>query len=85
MSVPRASSLQIASDREFVFLMISAPRGLCAAASRLALPRSPSGRDEVISPIGAKHPPAAAGPLPIVALPWGRKGESEQMGKPLPN
>ena len=83
--VPRAPSLQIVSDREFGLLMISAPRSLCAAASRLAVPRSLSGRDKVISPIWAKHPAAAAAALPIVSRPWGRKGESEQMGKSLPD
>lgn len=70
---------QIPLGHEFIFLMISAPQGPCTAASHLTLLQSPSRRYKVTSPIRTKHPCAAAGLLPIVALPWGRKGESEQM------
>lgn len=61
---PKGSQLLIASDHEFVFVMILSPWGLCAAAPCLTLPQSPSGRHKVILPIRAKHPLQLQGRFP---------------------
>lgn len=50
--------------QQTVFLIILAPQGLCTAASPFALPQNGSQRDEVVSPVGMKHPAVVTGQFP---------------------